>query len=571
MCFFFFCLLLNKLLFNLQSKDDQRSGKGNKIKYGHLRKEECGVDLVRPLAMNVPHELYLGPQRTIQVTLLDANHCPGSVMFLIQAPNGPAVLYTGDVRAEPWFVDSLSHLPSLIPYTCGNKSLDCIYADTTFAYRGEPYIDIAPNTDGIRILIEQIERYPDSTVFMFNTLTLGYEQVWLAVASRFNSKIHMDSYLFNLFASIVTTSTECPWGRVLLPYLTTDPKDARFHACQKLANCPHRGRTDVVFVTPVINVSKDEMALKNASLSLEHFRVQTLDGDIIDDVAQNIVEDEHSTEQTVPVFVYAYRRYLLSKGQQSVRPANIWFPFSRHSSFEEIYHLVSMFRPKRVYPCFQTDKLMKEGFSVERLFGKCCSSGRFTRDIENRVSQSINVESREPDARRPRLVRPTRNAQQTPLFGIGKKTIVKPVYNSLTAEGEEMTTRAVLRDKPLSLSDNSTQTSGGSVTRFAILNMLNGTRQGANSAQTPLDSLEPTSSIESESLHCKLDEQKFPAEEPCPKCPSAEDTQKELDNREPSIIRNGSVVLRRSEIRRVEQLIVHNPAAWFELDLQFNK
>ncbi len=37
-------------------------------------------------------------------------------------------------------------------------------------------------------------------------------------------------------------------------------------------------------------------------------------------------------------------------GEKS-RPGMITFPYSRHSSYEELCHLLSIFRPKDVWPC----------------------------------------------------------------------------------------------------------------------------------------------------------------------------------------------------------------------------
>ena len=64
--------------------------------YKHLK------TILRPVPMNTPITIELSPKSTIQVTLFDANHCPGAVMFLIEG-DGKAILYTGDIRAEPWW------------------------------------------------------------------------------------------------------------------------------------------------------------------------------------------------------------------------------------------------------------------------------------------------------------------------------------------------------------------------------------------------------------------------------------------------------------------------------------
>lgn len=53
----------------------------------------------RPIPLQVPTEIELTPKSRIRVTLFDANHCIGAVMFLIEG-DGKAVLYTGDIRGE---------------------------------------------------------------------------------------------------------------------------------------------------------------------------------------------------------------------------------------------------------------------------------------------------------------------------------------------------------------------------------------------------------------------------------------------------------------------------------------
>lgn len=61
------------------------------LHYKHLSK------LLRPIPLNTPTVIELTPRLSIRVTLLDANHCTGAVMFLIEG-DGKAILYTGDIR-----------------------------------------------------------------------------------------------------------------------------------------------------------------------------------------------------------------------------------------------------------------------------------------------------------------------------------------------------------------------------------------------------------------------------------------------------------------------------------------
>ncbi len=59
--------------------------------------------------------------------------------YLIEGPKG-AVLHTGDFRAEPWFLESLSRNPFLQPYLYSSSDgplhqpLECIYLDTACVF-----------------------------------------------------------------------------------------------------------------------------------------------------------------------------------------------------------------------------------------------------------------------------------------------------------------------------------------------------------------------------------------------------------------------------------------------------
>ncbi|PHH86751.1 hypothetical protein CDD83_9801 [Cordyceps sp. RAO-2017] len=159
--------------------------------YKHLSR------VLKPLPLETPTTIELRPGRSIRVTLFDANHCPGAVMFLIEG-DGRAVLYTGDVRSEPWFVAGLARNPLLVEYACGLKTLDKVYLDTSFT------ADVAfqPKADGIAELLRAVARYPDDTVFHFQAWTYGYEDVWIALSKALGSPIHVDDYKLRVYGAL---------------------------------------------------------------------------------------------------------------------------------------------------------------------------------------------------------------------------------------------------------------------------------------------------------------------------------------------------------------------------------
>jgi DNA cross-link repair 1C protein len=204
--------------------------------------------LLKPIALETPTVIELTPGNEIRVTLFDANHCIGSVMFLIEG-SGKAILYTGDVRSEPWWVNSLVQNPVLLPYAAGIRRLDNIYLDTTFAAKFFPFREFQSKRSGVEELLSKVSKYPPDTCFYFESWTFGYENVWVALSSFLKSQIHLDRYRWELYNSLSTikegprcreTSQLCGYdfGNHFHPGCLTPDHKATIHSCERGGGCP---------------------------------------------------------------------------------------------------------------------------------------------------------------------------------------------------------------------------------------------------------------------------------------------------------------------------------------------
>ena len=227
--------------------------------YGHLEK------LLKPIPLDTPTEIELTATKKIRVTLLDANHCTGAVMFFFEG-SGKAALYTGDVRAEQWWVKQIARHPVLIPYATNIRPVDRIYLDTTFATKEDVYRQFPTKSQGIEELIQEIRKYPNDTKFHFDPWTFGYEEVWIALASTMDCKIHVDRYRFELYNGLAKTNLSreaaalCGFqlgNRRHDGCLTQDP-NTRFHSCERGTSCAIiENDQKVVRILPIISCSSD--------------------------------------------------------------------------------------------------------------------------------------------------------------------------------------------------------------------------------------------------------------------------------------------------------------------------
>ena len=70
------------------------------------------------------------------------------------------------------------------------------------------------------------------------------------------------------------------------------------------------------------------------------------------------------------------------KSREDRLPSTIRFPYSRHSSCEELCSLVEAFRPKDIHPCTVDEASWTIDVSMRELFGQFCSGETFRHDQE---------------------------------------------------------------------------------------------------------------------------------------------------------------------------------------------
>lgn len=423
--------------------------------------------------MQASTDIELGPKSRMRVTLFDANHCPGAVMFLLEGDN-KAVVYTGDIRAESWWVNSIVQNPIFLPYTSGIKTLDCLYLDTTFATHDEPYNKFPTKAEGLVELIQKVKQCPADSLFYFRSWTLGYENVWIALSDVLKSRVHVDEYQIRLLGSSDSPEklgfTEGPaltgftlgnaWQRGCL----TKKNDIaiKIHSCEPGTPCHSKikKQKNVVWISPIISRLEDGTELKelgagggwgdlyqNLGLTFDDFAALqqfgtfcqgALKGDINAEAIQKKIEESRKLrgynltldglEGVLPVdeaknVSLQDLKEALTKASQLLeslcqpsgatnaarsnknnQARTIHFPYSRHSSYEELRHLVSKFRPKDICPCTVDTEAWTEDMSMESLFGDLCSEKAFFYDgeIRNQVEKLREFQELVGDKKRKR-------------------------------------------------------------------------------------------------------------------------------------------------------------------------
>lgn len=120
----------------------------------------------------------------IQVVLIDANHCPGAVIFLFIFPNGYRVLHTGDFRFNHEMESN---------HFLKHKRIDCIYLDTTYL---DPRYSFPKQEDILNLIVNLAQdelNLNSRTLIVCGSYTIGKEKVFQAISQHLNLKIYVSS------------------------------------------------------------------------------------------------------------------------------------------------------------------------------------------------------------------------------------------------------------------------------------------------------------------------------------------------------------------------------------------
>ncbi|TNN82890.1 5' exonuclease Apollo [Liparis tanakae] len=135
---------------------------------------------IHPLDLDEPYLLPLDDinEEKLMVTLINANHCPGAVMFLFQGYFG-SILYTGDFRYSP----SMLREPCLRT----NANIDVLYLDNTNC---DPNRTLPSRERATQQIKEIIGRHDNHKV-VIGLYALGKESLLLKLAMEFKTWIEV--------------------------------------------------------------------------------------------------------------------------------------------------------------------------------------------------------------------------------------------------------------------------------------------------------------------------------------------------------------------------------------------
>jgi len=228
----------------------------------------------------------INENESFDVTLIDANHCAGAVMFLFEGEFG-SVLVTGDFRYKPsMFVDT----------PLKDVLVDICYFDNT--YFNPMYSNIPSQENAFKCIVTLIEKKStENTVFGIKMNKVGKEDLLVKLCDYFDTQIAVSKTRFTRYTRALQLDKK---------YFVTELESSTKFFVQDDENN---------FANELLN--KDKIYINPSALQMPTHRL-------------NIKEQLNS--------------YIKSKSNK------FQIPYSEHSSYNEIIEFVRKLRPIKIEP-----------------------------------------------------------------------------------------------------------------------------------------------------------------------------------------------------------------------------
>lgn len=307
----------------------------------NLVHEQLGVskDLIHPLPMMTPIIIVdkdSANKTPVKVTLLDANHCPGAIMFLFQIGT-KRILHVGDFR---WHKEKMRQLPPLEAFISSKYRLDELMLDTT--YCNKKYAKLPTQEEAIRAAIQVMHKEmnddksvrraffknvnntgnnecSDQTLFLFGAYSIGKERIYMSAAKHFKKKICVDSRRLKMIKAF-------NWPDDEMKIFTTNKSESN------------------LWVVPLGHINFDQMTkyMKQKSSKTK--------GLSIPKIYRRVVGFRPTGWTFSP-----NRNEIISK--RTSRQSTIYgVPYSEHSNFSELVDCLFCLKPRKITPTVGVSK-----------------------------------------------------------------------------------------------------------------------------------------------------------------------------------------------------------------------
>ncbi|KRY01037.1 DNA cross-link repair 1A protein [Trichinella pseudospiralis] len=258
------------------------------------------------------------------VMLIDANHCPGAVMFLFHLKNDHYVLHTGDFRAEQVVLDN--------PIWSSIR-VDYLYLDTT--YFNPAYIfpcQMVAITKMISI-VKQIQQQHNKLLILVGTYQVGKERIFTALAEALDCKVAVEKNKMQ--------TLKCFDDKKLSDSLTLLKSSTFLH------------------VVPMSFLNRQKLiAYLGCYPTYEHLvAIKPTGWEFSGRTEDSLIDIQKMNKITILGMLGAVRRVygiFPEKQVQHILNGILLFfagvPYSEHSSFDELKQFVVKLRPKQVIP-----------------------------------------------------------------------------------------------------------------------------------------------------------------------------------------------------------------------------